>query len=404
MKQPLISVITASYNYEKDIVKAIDSVLNQSYKNWELIIVDDGSSDNSLDVIKKYAGLYENIFYFSHENNQNKGLSETIKLALSKANGEFVAFLESDDTWDEMALEKRVKALKGNPEAKFVFNDVELVGDENQISLLLPSLQLYREQYPQLQSAKYIYKYMLSFNLILTFSSWMCEKKLLETCDFNPPIKPYLDWWLWSQISTKTKIVCVNEKLTNWQLHQKSYISRTKSEISVQNLRLYRKKLLELLKVSCGERYESIAREIFAYQLENSKKALSQKEKSEYIELMKKSNVYVYGAGQYTREFLNSAESKELKIKALIDGDSAKQGQVLNTYKIYHKSEIASLNPDVILVCLAKPELVKDELDTLIKGNGLKTKLITNFFIKQKKVPCEKPLFEEIENFLIDSI
>lgn len=93
----LISIITASYNYENYIKETIESVLNQTYTNWELIIVDDGSKDNSVEVIKSYCEKDSRIKLFQHEGGVNKGLAETIKLGISKAQGEWIAFLESDD-------------------------------------------------------------------------------------------------------------------------------------------------------------------------------------------------------------------------------------------------------------------------------------------------------------------
>jgi len=94
-----ISILIASYNYAQYIEEAINSVINQSYQNWELIIVDDGSSDNSLEIIKSYCEKDSRIKLFQHENNQNNGLKETILLGLENVMGDWVAFLESDDVF-----------------------------------------------------------------------------------------------------------------------------------------------------------------------------------------------------------------------------------------------------------------------------------------------------------------
>ena len=88
------SVITASFNYENYIKETIESVQAQSISDWEMIIIDDGSSDNSIETINKYCQLDKRIKLFTHPNNENRGLIETLKLGLEKAQGEWIIFLE----------------------------------------------------------------------------------------------------------------------------------------------------------------------------------------------------------------------------------------------------------------------------------------------------------------------
>ena len=109
-----VSIITASYNYENYIKETIESVLNQTFQDWELIIVDDGSKDNSVSVIKEYCNRDSRIKIFQHENAVNKGLAETIKLGLEKSNCEWVAFLESDDVWLPNSLEEKMYIVNNN--------------------------------------------------------------------------------------------------------------------------------------------------------------------------------------------------------------------------------------------------------------------------------------------------
>ena len=78
-----ISIFTASYNAEKTIKETIESVLNQTHNDWELIIVDDGSRDNSLEIIKSYCQKDERMKLYTHKDDINKGLKETVKFGLS---------------------------------------------------------------------------------------------------------------------------------------------------------------------------------------------------------------------------------------------------------------------------------------------------------------------------------
>jgi len=106
-----ISIITANYNYAQYIEEAINSVINQSYGDWELIIVDDGSSDNSVEIIKSYCEKDSRIRLFQHANGENKGLKETLLLGISHASGDWIAFLESDDSFTLDNLQQEERAL-----------------------------------------------------------------------------------------------------------------------------------------------------------------------------------------------------------------------------------------------------------------------------------------------------
>ena len=103
-----ISVVTASYNYQDYIKETIQSVLDQTYNDWELIIVDDCSTDNSVDVIKSFND--ERIKLFINE--KNLGLAQTVKRGVEYATGEWIVFLESDDLITPDNIEKKFKLLK----------------------------------------------------------------------------------------------------------------------------------------------------------------------------------------------------------------------------------------------------------------------------------------------------
>jgi glycosyltransferase involved in cell wall biosynthesis len=109
--RPLISVITCFLNIEIFLEESIQSVIAQKYTNWELLLVDDGSKDNSTEIAKSFADKYHNIHYFEHPGHRNHGLSASRILALTKAKGQMVTFLDGDDIWtpDFMtnALEKK---------------------------------------------------------------------------------------------------------------------------------------------------------------------------------------------------------------------------------------------------------------------------------------------------------
>ena len=118
LENPLVSIVTPSYNQGEFIEETILSVLNQSYKNIEYIIIDGGSTDNSVEIIKKYGDMYpDKIQWVSEKDN---GQSDGINKGLKKTTGDIVAWLNSDDIYNLEAVEKVVKFFQSNPDTYFV--------------------------------------------------------------------------------------------------------------------------------------------------------------------------------------------------------------------------------------------------------------------------------------------
>lgn len=114
-EMPLISVLIPTYNYGKFIGKCIDSVLKQTYKNIEIIVVDDGSTDNTKDVVSKFPKVK---YYWQ----DNKGVSVARNKLLKAAKGEYIAFIDADDYWAETKLEKQLEYLKEHTDKDMVFS------------------------------------------------------------------------------------------------------------------------------------------------------------------------------------------------------------------------------------------------------------------------------------------
>ena len=247
-----VSIITASYNYQDYIKEAIDSILKQTYADWELIVVDDGSTDNSIDVIKSYCEKDPRIKLYTNENNANKGLIETLKLGVQKANNEWIAFLESDDIWAENYLEEKVNLIKKYPDVKFFFNDVEMFGDEERIE---EKNKEYKVTYNVLRSNPFprnIQKYFCKFNPVFTFSCVMVKKDEFLNGNFKSPLPSHLDQWIYSQLA-KNDFYYVDKKLTKWRIHSSSYIDRDK-ETSKKAMNKLRFRIMQ----KCSKRPENL--------------------------------------------------------------------------------------------------------------------------------------------------
>lgn len=115
----MVSIIMPAYNSEKYIAEAIESVCNQSYKNWELLIVNDGSTDRTPDILNEYAENDDRIKVFHKE---NAGVSSARNIALSHARGELVTFIDSDDVYHPNRLERMVQIFDLYPVCDFVFS------------------------------------------------------------------------------------------------------------------------------------------------------------------------------------------------------------------------------------------------------------------------------------------
>jgi len=128
MKKNLVSIITPMYNSGKFIKDTIDSVLNQTYEEWEMIIVDDCSTDISPEIVKSYIDSESRIKYIKTD--ENRGVSNARNIALKNANGQYIAFLDSDDIWDKEKLEKQINFMK-EKDCAISFTSYELIDEDN---------------------------------------------------------------------------------------------------------------------------------------------------------------------------------------------------------------------------------------------------------------------------------
>ena len=120
--QPLVSAIIIFLNEERFLTEAIESVLAQTYDNWELLLVDDGSTDGSMAIAQKYAAQYpDKIRYLTHPNRQNLGMSASRNLGINNARGKYISPLDGDDVWVASKLTEQVQILESHPEADMVY-------------------------------------------------------------------------------------------------------------------------------------------------------------------------------------------------------------------------------------------------------------------------------------------
>ena len=133
--EKLVSVCMNAYNASKTIAQSLESVLNQTYKNLQIIIVDDCSTDNTAEIVKSYDD--DRIELYTLPKNFN--ISNANNEALHRAKGEYIAHIDSDDIWAEDKIEKQIKFLEENPQYGACFTHATLI-DENCVAFTLETL------------------------------------------------------------------------------------------------------------------------------------------------------------------------------------------------------------------------------------------------------------------------
>jgi len=125
-REGLVSVVVPFFNAANFLEEAIQSVFAQSYRSWELLLVDDGSDDGGSQIAHRHAaGHPEAVHYLNHAEHQNRGQSASRNLGIRHAKGEYIAFLDADDVWFPRKLEEQVAILNAQPEAGMVYGASE---------------------------------------------------------------------------------------------------------------------------------------------------------------------------------------------------------------------------------------------------------------------------------------
>ena len=125
--RPLVSAIIIFLNEERFLEEAVESVFAQTYDNWELLLVDDGSTDRSTEIACRYAEKCpKKVHYIEHDGHENRGMSASRNLGVRNAKGKYICYLDSDDLWLPKMLEKQVAILESQPQAVMVTAPLQL--------------------------------------------------------------------------------------------------------------------------------------------------------------------------------------------------------------------------------------------------------------------------------------
>lgn len=201
---PLVSVIMPSYNAEKYIDEAIRSVIAQTYTNWELFVIDDGSTDGTARIAQSYAEKDSRVIF--RQNSHNMGTANTRNIGIRLANGEWIATLDSDDIWHPEKLEIQLKKAQETG-ALFLYSSYSLFCDG------------FRQEYTVPE--KVDYSSLLTENVI-GCSTVMMHKSILEDHLFPSEVY-HEDYALWLDLlRAGYNAVGCTEVLTEWRIVKNS--------------------------------------------------------------------------------------------------------------------------------------------------------------------------------------
>lgn len=198
----MVSVIIPTYNYAAYIGQTLDSLLNQTYENWECIVVDDGSSDDTRSVVEAYCKKDARIQYHFQE---NKGVSAARNLGLKKAKGSYIQFLDGDDLLQSNKLLKHVECLEKHSEYDMVYGEVRYFSDDN-IKDMRYSLNNHNETdwVPKLSGKGKLWLKELSKKNVFVIHAPLFRKKILDQIDlFDSRMKALEDWDFWMRLALK---------------------------------------------------------------------------------------------------------------------------------------------------------------------------------------------------------
>lgn len=228
MGKELVSVLMVNYNHEDTIAETIESVLEQSYDNMQFIIVDDGSTDESCNIIRQYEDRRIELY----ELGKNRHICYATNYGFKKVKGKFLARIDSDDVWYPEKLEKQVEFLKSNPDRKICFSWVDLI-DENgrNINEDCKGLQfLFEKKFTGQADCLHVFYY--TGNCLSHPSVLMRTEVMQETGGFDLGYMQAHDFDYWVRIAKKYPLYVIPERL----LAMRRFVGEEKENTNNSNL------------------------------------------------------------------------------------------------------------------------------------------------------------------------
>lgn len=213
---PKVSVIIPTYNRDKFISDTIDSVLNQTFKDFEVIVIDDGSTDNTKSVLKKYGTRIRVL----EQTNLERAVARNN--GVKNSSGKYIAFLDSDDLWMKNKLEKQVEILEQNKDIILTYCSCLRVDEEGKkIKIAKRQLQGFSGN---------VKEHLLLRNCIVSPTPVLRREYFNKTEGFKSQYIPYEDWEFWIRFSLLGQFYFINEPLACYRIHSEQSVQLVKAE------------------------------------------------------------------------------------------------------------------------------------------------------------------------------
>lgn len=225
-----IDILLATYNGEKFVKEQIESILNQTYENFNLIISDDASTDNTLNILEEYEKKDTRIKVFKKE--KNEGLIDNFEFLLKNVTSDYFMFSDQDDIWKKDKIEKSINKLK-EESSGLVYTDLEIVDEK--LNVIYPSYWKYKQIYKKI--IKYNNFEALYLNNFVTGCTILAKSKYIKDILPLPRNSKFVlhDYWTALIISAKDKISYVEEPTIQYRQHKNNRVGSSRKSDQLEN-------------------------------------------------------------------------------------------------------------------------------------------------------------------------
>lgn len=233
MNSPLVSIISPTFNHEKYIEDCIHSAQWQTYTNWEMIVVDDGSSDNTFNIAKRIAESDSRIRVFTQKNIGIFRLAETYNFALSISKGKYIAVLEGDDVWLPEKLSLQVPAMESNEKIVLSYGKAYSSATDLKTNYSLSDFSNKSTETLQNNPMGMATKTLLFSNFIVALTVLIRKSTLDGIGGFKQSNRlPLVDLTTWIELSLFGEFTCIQEPLGKWRFYPHQITKTYTAEIS----------------------------------------------------------------------------------------------------------------------------------------------------------------------------
>ena len=243
---PFVSIVLPTYNRAHLLPRSIDSVLAQTYSEWELIVVDDRSTDGTRAVVREYGSRDQRIRYI--ENNHKQGCAGARNQGRQAAGADFIAFIDSDDTWRPHHLRAIMDLFAGNDDVDWIYADSEIVEDGVVVTRSVfhemwknrHQLRIAQRGALSVMDSDGLLEHAIQYGLYAACQSSVMRKRLFESTTFDEELQATEDWLFALEIVYKGYRIAYLTTCTSYVLHPHSISANPRSKTIYENLAVRR--------------------------------------------------------------------------------------------------------------------------------------------------------------------